>query len=150
LNPEKPIIAVLDDEEQMRKALHRLLATHGFRVESYESGAALLAALSTCPFDCLVLDLHMPGLNGFDVLRALKEQNGNLPVVVITGHDMPGNVDRVLELGVAAYLLKPVDEETLIFAIRKGMAMRALNLPETDQPHLGAPIPRPTPPTPCS
>ena len=126
MSQENPTIAVLDDEEQMRKALHRLLAAHGFGVVSFDTGAALLAGLPTCPCDCLVLDLHMPDVNGFDVLRSFKEQNVSLPVVVITGHDMPGNVDRVLELGVAAYLLKPVDEETLIFAIRKGIASHSL------------------------
>lgn len=116
------IIAVLDDEPQMRKALRRLLTTHGLRVEDYERGADFLAALPSHPVDCLVLDLHMPDVSGFDVLAALAEQQDATPVVVITGHDGPGTVDRVCALGASAFLTKPVDESALLSAIRSTLS----------------------------
>ena len=94
-----PVIAVLDDEPQMRKALRRLLSTHGFRVEAYERGDDFLTALPSHPADCLVLDLHMPGVNGFDVLAALQSQGVALPVIVITGHDEPGTAEHTRTLG---------------------------------------------------
>ena len=56
-----PVVAVLDDEPEMRKALRRLLTSRGFRVEEYERGEDLLAALGSHPLDYLLLDLHMPG-----------------------------------------------------------------------------------------
>ena len=116
-----PVIAVLDDEPEMRKALRRLLACHGFRVHEYESGEQLLAALNSespeeLP-DCVLLDLHMPGLHGFDVLEALQVRRLNLPVIVITAHDEPDTAERANALGASAYLKKPVDRNALFSAL---------------------------------
>ena len=117
-----PVIAVLDDEPEMRKALRRLLVSQGFRVVEYESGEALLAALDSHPLNCLLLDLHMPGVNGFDVLKALQFQHPSLPVVVLTAHDEPGTADRVRSLGACSYLKKPVDKMALFSAIQTALA----------------------------
>lgn len=117
-----PSVAVLDDEPNMRKALRRLLATHGFRVEDYGRGDDLLAALPSHPAHCLVLDLHMPGMSGFEVLDSLTTRRPAVPVVVITGHDGPGTRERALALGATAYLTKPVDESALLDAIRVALS----------------------------
>lgn len=112
-----PVVAVLDDEPEMRKALRRLLTSRGFRVEEYASGKELLAALDAPLPDCLLLDLHMPGINGFDVLEAFQSRQIPVPVIVITAHDEPGTEERAHALGAAAYLKKPVDRETLLSAL---------------------------------
>jgi FixJ family two-component response regulator len=112
-----PVVAVLDDEPEMRKALRRLLTCRGFRVEEYECGEDLLAALGSHSLDYLLLDLHMPGINGFDVLEAIHSRQILVPVIVITAHDEPGTADRVRALGAAAYLKKPVDRDALLAAI---------------------------------
>ena len=112
-----PVVAVLDDEPEMRKALRRLLACRGFRVEEYERGEDLLTALGSQPLDYLLLDLHMPGINGFDVLEAFRSRQIPVPVIVITAHDEPGAAERVLALGASAYLKKPVDRDALLSAI---------------------------------
>jgi FixJ family two-component response regulator len=117
-----PVVAVLDDEPRMRKALRRLLATHGFCVEAYERGEDFLATLPSHPADCLVLDLHMAEVNGFDVLAAFESRNVTTPVVVITAHDEPGTAERALSLGASAYLTKPVDESALLSAIKSAIA----------------------------
>lgn len=116
------MIAVLDDEPEMRKALRRLLVSRGFRVEEYERGETLLAALDEQPPDCLLLDLHMPGISGFDVLEALQCRQSSLPVVVITAHDEPGTASRVRSFGARSYLKKPVDKEVLFSAIQAALA----------------------------
>ena len=120
--PTPHVIAVVDDEPQMRKALQRLLASHGFHVDNYERGNDFLAAHATKPADCLVLDLHMPEFSGFDVLAALEHLESTPPVVVLTGHNEPATAERVRLLGATAYLLKPVDESALLFAIRNAIA----------------------------
>lgn len=102
----------------MRKALGRLLATYGYQVEAYATSVDLLAVVSLTHLSCLILDLHMPGINGFEVLQTLLARGASVPVIVVTGHDMPGTAERVRSLGAAAYLLKPVDEDTLVAAIR--------------------------------
>jgi CheY-like chemotaxis protein len=112
------VIAVLDDEPEMRKALRRLLTCRGFRVEEYERGEDLLAALGSHPLDYLLLDLHMPGINGFDVLEAIRFRQNPVPVIVITAHDEPGTAERARALGAAAFLKKPVDRDALLAAIQ--------------------------------
>jgi len=113
----EPVIAVLDDEPEMRKALRRLLTCRGFRVEEYECGEALLAAIDSHPLEILLLDLHMPGINGFDVLEAFRDRLIPVPVIVITAHDEPGTAERVRALGASAYMKKPVDRDALLSAI---------------------------------
>jgi FixJ family two-component response regulator len=111
------VVAILDDEPEMRKALRRLLTCRGFRVEEYERGEDLLAALGSHPLDYLLLDLHMPGINGFDVLEAFRSRQISVPVIIITGHDEPGTAERVRRLGASAYLKKPVDRDALLSAL---------------------------------
>ena len=108
---------VLDDEPEMRKALRRLLTCRGFRVEEYERAEDLLAVLDSHPLDYLLLDLHMPEANGFDVLEACRSRHITVPVIVITAHDEPGTAERVRALGASAYLKKPVDRDALLDAI---------------------------------
>ncbi len=111
-------VAVLDDEPEMLKAMRRLLASRGFRVDTYERGADLLTALEGSPRpDCLVLDLHMPEMSGFDVLEAMRTRQTPVPVIVITGHDEPGMEERSRMLGAVGYHKKPVDREELFSAI---------------------------------
>ena len=110
-------IAVVDDEQSVRKALQRLLRSAGMDVQSYASGADFLEALASNPPDCVVLDLHMPGVNGFEVQERLAETGAPLPVVVITGHDSPEARTRVMASGARGYLTKPVDDRLLLDAI---------------------------------
>lgn len=112
-----PLIAVVDDEESVRRALQRLLQSAGFEVDVYPLGAAFLESLAGRMPACVVLDLHMPGVNGFDVQEAVVRDYPDLPVVVITGYDTPETEARVAEHGAKAYLHKPVDAMVLLAAI---------------------------------
>ena len=116
------VVAVLDDEPEMRKALRRLLASRGFCVREYERGDEFLADLGSDPLDCLLLDLHMPGLNGIEVLEALCIRKIPVPVIVITAHNEPGTAERAIALSVCAYLKKPVDRDVLLSAIAEATA----------------------------
>jgi FixJ family two-component response regulator len=116
------LIAVVDDEESIRKALSRLLrASGGYRVQTYSSGTDFLESWKTERPDVVVLDLHMPGLSGFEVHSKIAACDRSLPVIVITGHDSPETRQRALDGGAAAYLRKPVDERLLLRAISGAM-----------------------------
>src|SRR5262245_54003505 len=117
MSPLAPQIAVLDDEPEMRKALERLLLACGFGVTVYATVDGLLASLSSALPDCVVLDLHMSGANGFDVLAQFASRWRHVPIVVITGHHESDTAERVGRLGAAADLCKPVDETALLGAI---------------------------------
>jgi FixJ family two-component response regulator len=121
LAQSSPIIAVVDDEEAVRRALRRLLSAAGFAVEVFLSGEDFLASVASRVPGCLVLDLHMPAPDGFAVQTRLVQSGIRVPVVVITGHDMPGTRERVLALGASAYLRKPVDGQLLLDAIKTAM-----------------------------
>ena len=120
------LIAVLDDESNFCKALARLLKTHGFEVLTFTRGEEFLEACASRVPNCLLLDLHMPGLNGFEVLERIAARH--VPALVITGHDQPGNAERVRVLGGLNYFLKPVNEHQLVAAIHDAISYSETNL----------------------
>ena len=85
----RPLIAVVDDEEPIRKALMRLMRSVGLSVETFASGAEFLKSIETRLPDCVVLDLHMPQMDGFNVQASLARKCAALPVIILTGHDLP-------------------------------------------------------------
>jgi len=115
------LIAVVDDEESVRIAIRRLLRSANMNAETFSSGAEFLESVKGRLPDCVVLDLHMPQVNGFAVQARLEETGSRVPVVVITGHDTPENRERALAGGAAAYLRKPVDDEALLEAIQQAV-----------------------------
>jgi FixJ family two-component response regulator len=117
------LVAIVDDDSEVRVALMRLLSSAGFATESFASGAEFVQSIGEHEHTpgCVVLDLHMPGLNGFDVQQQLVECHPDVPVVVITGHDTAEARRRALSLGARAYLSKPVDGEALLLAISEAL-----------------------------
>jgi FixJ family two-component response regulator len=114
---------VVDDEPSVCKAFARLLRAARFDVSTFASGDEFLSSLLQRKPDCVVLDLHMPGLNGFDVqARLTANPDGHIPVVIITAHDSPEAQQRAMAAGALAYLRKPVDAEPLLDAIRNATA----------------------------
>ena len=111
-----PLIAVVDDEEPVRRALARLLRSAGFDSETHPSGDEFIETFSEPP-DCIVLDLHMPKVDGFGVQCWLAKSGIETPVIVITGHNTPEARERAMTAGAVAYLRKPVDADALLTAI---------------------------------
>ncbi|HET7843325.1 MAG TPA: response regulator [Xanthomonadales bacterium] len=118
------LVAVVDDEPDVRRALRRLFVSVGIRVEEYGTGTSFLASLDARAPDCVVLDLHMPEVSGYDVQAALAQRQLPPPVVVITGHDTPTARARAISAGAAAYLCKPVDDEALLGAVMRAATAR--------------------------
>jgi len=111
------LIAIVDDEEPVRKALMRLMRSAGLSVETFASGGEFLNSLDTRLPDCVVLDLHMPHMNGFNVQAHLAQKCAALPVIIMTGHDLPQARERAMQGGASAFLRKPVLDRTLLDAI---------------------------------
>jgi FixJ family two-component response regulator len=111
------VVAVVDDEEPVRRALRRLFRASGYEAETFASGFEFLEFLQRARPACALLDLHLPGLTGIDLLQNLSALQPRVPSVVITGHDAPGVKARVLAAGAHEYLLKPLDDSVLLAAV---------------------------------
>ena len=99
----------------------------GFRAQSFATGAEFLASLATTRPACVILDLHMPVMNGFDVQQRLRDAQMDVPVIVITGHDAIESQQRALAAGAVAYLRKPVDDQSLLRAIETAISKDSTN-----------------------
>ena len=118
MDRREALVAIVDDEESIRRALLRLFRLNRFRTEAFSSAAAFLDSLSDRTPDCLVLDLHMPGITGLDLLRLLRGFAQPPPVIVITAHDKPHVRDECRRLGTRHYLNKPIDSKILLQHVR--------------------------------
>ena len=121
MNSRNHRIAVVDDDESIRKSLRRLLVGSGFDVETFACGTEFLSSLETrCP-DVVVLDMYTPGLNGLEVQAWLARNGHQIPVVFITAHDDAPLRARALAGGAVAYLPKPVRKEILLQGLRDAL-----------------------------
>jgi FixJ family two-component response regulator len=118
----RSFVAVVDDEESVRKALLRLLRAANLDAEAFASGEAFLNSLEKFRPDCVVLDLQMPGLTGRDVQRRLISMQINLPVILITAHDDIVTQQQSLSDGAANYLRKPLRGDVLVRSINDSIA----------------------------
>jgi FixJ family two-component response regulator len=121
-----PLVAVIDDDVSVRRALVRLLETAGLRIQSFGSAADFLQRGLAAEPACLVLDIHLGGMSGFELLDCLHAGGQHVPTVLITAHDDPSTRERAKGCSVAAYLRKPLDAPVLlqeVFAVL-GMEMK--------------------------
>ena len=117
---------MVDDEASVRTALGRLLRLADYEVAAFGSGEDFLASLATRRPDCAILDVHMPGLSGFDVQARLCAAHSDVPVVFITASDDLALDQKVLAAGAATLLRKPFSNDALLAAV--GAALRRQGL----------------------
>jgi FixJ family two-component response regulator len=115
-------VCVIDDDAPLRRALQRLLRSVGFSVETFGTAEDFLAAPHEPAPDCLVLDIHLGTLSGFDLHDRLSAAGMSIPTVFITGHDDAVTRERARRLGAAGYVRKPFDEADLVSAIERAVA----------------------------
>ncbi len=120
-----PYIAVVDDEASVRTALGRLLRLADYKVAAFGSGEDFLASLATRRPDCVILDVHMPGLSGFDVQARLCAAHSDIPVVFITASDDIALDQKVRAAGGATLLRKPFSNDALLAAVDAALRSKA-------------------------
>jgi len=108
------LVAVVDDDDAVRDSLRFLLEVAGFCIATYASAAQFLQQAPLGELACLVVDQHMPGLTGLQMIARLRDQRANLPVALITGSPSADLIRGAQELGVAEVLEKPLDDDTLL------------------------------------
>jgi FixJ family two-component response regulator len=112
-------VAVVDDDESVRKALARLLRASGYEVEVFVGGGEFLDSLKAGKSDCVVLDVHMPMVSGLSVQEMLRASGEYVPIIFMTAYDDDTLREEALAKGAVAYLRKPLTEKTLLTAIAK-------------------------------
>jgi FixJ family two-component response regulator len=117
----RPVIGIVDDDASVLRALKRLLGASGFAVETYGSAEEYLALGHPERADCLLLDIHLGGLSGFELQERLIEARVTTPVIFITAVDDAPTRERARRAGAVEYLLKPLDERVLLEAIREAL-----------------------------
>jgi FixJ family two-component response regulator len=110
-------VAIVDDDESLRRSLARLLRAAGFQPVTYLSAEALLADDDRPHFDCLMLDIQLGGMSGIELSERLAASGSTTPVIFITAHDDPEMQARAVEASCAAYLRKTEPAQSVLAAI---------------------------------
>jgi FixJ family two-component response regulator len=122
MNDIDPIVYVVDDDESVRDAVRRLIASIGLRVETFGSTREFLSAKRGDAPACLVLDVRLPDVSGIEFQRDLAAANFHIPIIFITGHaDIPMTV-RAMKAGAVEFLTKPFRGQELLDAIQEAIA----------------------------
>jgi len=115
-------ILVVDDEAPVREVLTEYFTTEGYAVEGAGSGAEALTVVRGGRADLVLLDVRMPGLDGVQVLRKIREINGDVPVIMVTANEDVNLAKETLKLGAFDYVAKPFDFDYLDRAVAAGLA----------------------------
>ena len=114
-------ISIVDDDESMRKAIKTLVELMGIKVEGFSSAEEFLSSNSSMNSACLILDVRMPGISGFELQRILTRVNHPVPIIFITADYSERERTRAIAAGAIEYLQKPFSEKALLNAISSAL-----------------------------
>ena len=118
-----PVIAIVDDDPSVRRSLHRLVQSAGYTVQTFASAREFLDWVPRGRTACLVLDIHLDGVSGFELQERLAADGSSIPIIFITAHDDAPIRQRLEQSGAAGHLWKPVDGPALLDAIRRAIGL---------------------------
>lgn len=118
-------LLLVDDEAEFLEPTAARLARRGVQCTAVTSGEDAVRELQAAAFDCAVVDVKMPGMDGLELLRRITRDFPGVPVILLTGHASVELGVKGMELGAFEYLLKPVEFDVLLDTIRRAAAMRS-------------------------
>ena len=116
-----PLVAIIDDDESVRATTDSLVRSLGHVVHTFASAEEFLASDDFERFTCAITDIHMPGMNGFELQERLQKRKCSLPVIMITARTEPDLEKKALSGGAIGFLRKPLDVEILVGFIEKAL-----------------------------
>src|SRR6478752_2364917 len=125
--PKPPLVSVVEDDQHFRESMGRLMRSLGYTVEAFPSAADFLASPRLVETACLIADVHMPAMTGFELHRHLIDMGHAIPTILVTAYPDDDVRARALNDGVVCYLRKPVDENHLMHCLRAAL--------HSDEPH---------------
>ena len=117
----EPLVAVIDDDESFRVALAEALSSLGYGARAFASAEEFFADHETAPYDCVITDIHMPGMSGFDLTLWLLAHHFSVPVIMITAHAEPGLEARAAAIGAVCLLRKPFEADALTQCLERAL-----------------------------
>jgi two-component system nitrogen regulation response regulator NtrX len=122
----KPAVLIVDDEAGVRSALGGVLRDEGYAVEAVESGEACLDRVTRAPFDVIILDIWLPGMDGLVTLARLRERRVDAPVVMISGHGNIESAVRAIKMGAFDFVEKPLSLDKTVLVVGNAVRQRRL------------------------
>ena len=122
---DRPLIAIVDDDASVCKALNRLMRSARMDAETFSSAGEFLDAGESHEPDCLILDVQMPGMTGLELRDQLSGRGSRIPVIVITAHEELGVSESTSVRGAVAFLRKPFSDQLLLATIAEALKERA-------------------------
>lgn len=116
------VVHIVDDDKAVRESIAFLLQVEALTPRVYDSAEALLADAPALAPGCIITDVRMPGLNGLELVERLNRLNVKLPIIMLTGHADVALAVAAMKLGVVEFLEKPLDDATLLAAVRAALA----------------------------
>ncbi|MBB3149548.1 FixJ family two-component response regulator [Phyllobacterium trifolii] len=115
------LVSVVEDDQFFRESMRRLMRSLGYDVATFSSAADFLASFHLAETACLIADVHMPAMSGFELYEHLIEQGYAIPTILVTAY--PDDVDhaRAMNNGIVCYLRKPFDERHLVRCLRAAL-----------------------------
>jgi FixJ family two-component response regulator len=120
-----PLVSVVDDDESVRRAVERLIRSFGFMVVVFASAEEFLASGHLRDTSCLILDVHLPRMNGLQLLAYLVQAGCLMPVIFITAYPDEKVRTQALQSGAACFLEKPFSDAALLNGIRRALRLDA-------------------------
>jgi len=114
---DKKQIYILDDDESVRRSLKFLMVSYGFAVKTFSNAEEFFSVVPSSTKGCLILDIHMPGLNGWDTQERLKKEQYKLPVIVISADKSDYFKEKALKAGAVGFLQKPFEDHYLLHMV---------------------------------
>jgi two-component system nitrogen regulation response regulator NtrX len=122
----KAVVLIVDDEAGVRSALSGVLRDEGYTVDAVESGEACLDRVARAPYDVIVLDIWLPGMDGLATLARLRERRVDAPVVMISGHGNIESAVRAIKMGAFDFVEKPLSLEKTVLVVGNAVRQRQL------------------------
>jgi FixJ family two-component response regulator len=117
--PERVLVSVIDDDESFRLALVASLSSLGYRIRGFASADEFIAEDRAGCYDCIITDIHMPGIGGFDLKRLLAARGSTVPVIMITARGEQGLESKAAASGAVCLLRKPFETDALIDCLER-------------------------------
>jgi FixJ family two-component response regulator len=131
---KEPLVAIIDDDESFRTALVESLVSLGYVARDFASAEEFIARGGETTCDCVITDIHMPGMSGFDLKWLLMKRDSSLPVIMVTARAEPGLKARAEAAGAVCLLIKPFQSSDLLGCLDRALKWSVTNGSERSKP----------------